>query len=63
MSNKDEFEELAGNIILKRITRRNLGAVLKLKVKPNQELLVATNAKSIAQAFTILLEYSSVNEV
>jgi len=50
MSNKDECEDLVENIILKRITRRNLGSVLKLKVKPKQEFLVATNAKSIAQA-------------
>lgn len=50
MSNKDEFEELAEKVTLKKITRRNLGAVLKLKVKPKQEFLVATNAKSIAQA-------------
>jgi diamine N-acetyltransferase len=50
MSKKKEFEDLAGKVTLKRITRRNLDAVLKLKVKPQQENLVATNAKSIAQA-------------
>ena len=50
MSKIDEFEVLAKKVTLKRITRRNLGAVLKLKVKPKQEFLVATNAKSIAQA-------------
>jgi diamine N-acetyltransferase len=50
MSITDESEDLTGKITLKRITRRNLGAVLKLKVKPHQENLVATNAKSIAQA-------------
>ena len=50
MSKKDEFEDLASKISLKKITRRNLDAVLKLKVKPKQEFLVATNAKSIAQA-------------
>ncbi len=50
MNKNEEFEDLAGIITLKRITRRNLGAVLKLKVKPKQECLVATNAKSIAQA-------------
>jgi len=50
MSKNDEAEELAEILTLKRITRRNLDAVLKLKVKSQQESLVATNAKSIAQA-------------
>jgi len=50
MSKIDEFEKVAEKVTLKRITRRNLGAVLRLKVKPKQEFLVATNAKSIAQA-------------
>jgi len=50
MSKLDELEDLAEKVTLKRITRRNLGAVLRLKVKPKQEFLVATNAKSIAQA-------------
>ena len=50
MSKIAEFEELAERVTLKRITRRNLGAILRLKVKPKQEFLVATNAKSIAQA-------------
>ena len=50
MSKKDEPKDLAKRITLKYITRRNLDAVLKLKVKPKQESLVATNAKSIAQA-------------
>jgi len=50
MSKIDEFEDVAEKVTLKRITRRNLGAVLRLKVKPKQEFLVATNAKSIAQA-------------
>ncbi len=50
MNKRDEFEELAEEVTLKRITRRNLGAILRLKVKPKQEFLVATNAKSIAQA-------------
>lgn len=50
MSKIDEFEDLAEKVTLKKITRRNLNAVLKLKVKPKQECLVATNAKSIAQA-------------
>jgi len=50
MSDKNEFEDLALKVTLKRITRRNLGVVLRLKVKPKQEFLVATNAKSIAQA-------------
>ena len=50
MSKIDEFEELAEKVTLKRITRRNLEAILGLKVKPKQEFLVATNAKSIAQA-------------
>ncbi|MHA1239369.1 MAG: GNAT family N-acetyltransferase [Promethearchaeota archaeon] len=51
MSKIDEFEDLAEKVTLKRITRRNLNAVLKLKVKPKQESLVATNARSIAQAY------------
>ena len=50
MSKIDEFEDVAEKVTLKRITRRNLGAILRLKVKPKQEFLVATNAKSIAQA-------------
>ncbi len=50
MSKIDEFEDLAEKVTLKRITRRNLNAVLKLKVRPKQEKLVATNARSIAQA-------------
>ena len=50
MSKIAELEELAERVTLKRITRRNLGAILRLKVKPKQEFLVATNAKSIAQA-------------
>ena len=50
MSKKDEFEDLTEKVSLKKITRGNLNAVLNLKVKPEQERLVATNAKSIAQA-------------
>ncbi|MHA1235404.1 MAG: GNAT family N-acetyltransferase, partial [Promethearchaeota archaeon] len=50
MSKKDDLQDFTSKIALKRITRRNLGAVLRLKVKPKQEFLVATNAKSIAQA-------------
>ena len=50
MSNKEELEDTSEKITLKIITRRNLDAVLKLKAKPNQEELVATNAMSIAQA-------------
>jgi len=50
MSDKNKIEDLTGIISLKRITRRNLESVLNLKVKSQQEKLVATNAKSITQA-------------
>ena len=50
MSIKDGFKDSTGTISLKKITRRNVDAVLALKVKPKQERLVATNATSIAQA-------------
>lgn len=39
------------SITLKEITKENLREVLKLKVAPEQERFVATNAVSIAQAY------------
>ena len=50
MCNTDGIEDFAGRITLKRITRANVDAILALKVKPEQENLVASNAISIAQA-------------
>jgi diamine N-acetyltransferase len=50
MSKKEEFEDAVEKVSLKRINVGNLNAILSLKVKPDQENLVATNAKSIAQA-------------
>lgn len=37
-------------VSLREVTRENLGAVLRLKVAPEQEKFVANNAVSIAQA-------------
>ncbi len=39
-----------GTVSLREVTRENLGQVLRLKVAPEQERFVATNAVSIAQA-------------
>jgi diamine N-acetyltransferase len=50
MCKTDGIEDFAGRITLKRITRANVDAILALKVKPEQENLVASNAISIAQA-------------
>lgn len=37
-------------VSLRDVTKENLGAILRLKVKPEQEKFVASNAVSIAQA-------------
>ena len=50
MSKTDGMEDFAGRITLKKITRTNVDSILALRVKPEQENLVASNAKSIAQA-------------
>lgn len=38
-------------ITLRRITRRNYRRIIELKVKPEQETLIATNAVSMADAY------------
>lgn len=40
-----------GEVSLREITSQTLYSILKLKVKPEQELFVATNSNSIAEAY------------
>lgn len=50
MNRENRIEYATPNITLKKITRRNLDQILNLQVKPQQKNLVASNAKSIAEA-------------
>jgi diamine N-acetyltransferase len=45
-----DVSETAEPITLREVTRETLAAVLRLKVRPDQERFVASNAVSIAQA-------------
>jgi diamine N-acetyltransferase len=45
-----EVKELDPEVSLREITKETLRDVTRLKVNPNQERLVATNAESIAEA-------------
>ena len=50
MANFKTLETSNSTISLKKITRSNLESILNLKVKPRQKRLIASNAKSIAEA-------------
>jgi diamine N-acetyltransferase len=50
MTEKDVQPTEAAVVSLREVTKDNLGQVLSLKVKPEQEKFVANNAISIAQA-------------
>jgi hypothetical protein len=50
MSLDDAIPPTAADLTLREVTRENLQAVLQLKVAPEQEHFVASNAVSIAQA-------------
>lgn len=50
MSEQDNTLPIDSAVTLREVTKDNLGEVLKLKVKPEQEQFVANNAVSIAQA-------------
>lgn len=50
MSEQDTILTENAVVSLRDVTKENLGAILRLKVKPEQEKFVASNAVSIAQA-------------
>ncbi len=50
MSNEVKQPTMDSNVSLREVTKENLHSVLKLKVRPEQENFVASNAVSIAEA-------------
>ena len=51
MNLKKNLKEKNSEVTLRRITRRNYRKIVRLKVKPEQEYLIASNAVSMADAY------------